>query len=335
MDLTIPEDQQEVRATFARLFEKESPAERVRAAEAVGIDHELWKYLVDMGTFAISIDNDHGGAGAGLLDMAFVAEEQGRRLASVPLVENTSAARVLADLGSALASELVDGQSIGTLALRPAVNGVATRVPAGAVADLVVALAGDQLVAFRPDPRPLLPNLASLPIADMVVPDDAAVLAGGEQAVVAHGRACADWYALTAAFLVGLASEALQIGVDYVKERKQFGVPIGSFQTVGHRLADCACEVDGARLLAQEAAWAIDECCDGAANLAAAALHCAGRVAQHVAGESLHFHGGYGFMLEYEIHLYYRRAKAWSLLAGDPEALLDHVAPLAFDEGVQ
>ena len=174
------------------------------------------------------------GLEAGLVDLAVVAEAAGRHLAPVPIVEALVATRVLG----------VDAGTVATIALRPG----ARLVPAGAVADVVVALDGDELVAVRSRPPGAAPaNLGSAPVADRD-------LDSGERTVVARGpeaherfeRALDEWRVLTAAALVGLAQGALDIGVAYVKERHQFGVPIGSFQSVQHRLADVATAVDGA-----------------------------------------------------------------------------------------
>ena len=71
-----------------------------------------------------------------------------------------------------------------------------------------------------------------------------------------YARGSTLWRCLTAAVQVGIGAASLDIGVEYVKTRHQFGVPIGSFQAVQHRLADVAVAVDGARLLAYEAAGA-------------------------------------------------------------------------------
>jgi len=118
--------------------------------------------------------------------------------------------------------------------------------------------------------------------------------------------------------------------VAYAKSRHQFGVPIGSFQSIARDLADAATAVDGARLLAREAAWAADEAPDELAALASMAFLFAGRTAQQAAGAALHVHGGYGYMLEYDIQLYYRRAKAWTLAAGDPRRGVQHLADALF-----
>src|SRR5205823_6584118 len=137
---------------------------------------------------------------------------------------------------------------------RPARDGVATLVPAGAVADVAVVLDGERLLAVEraPDVRQV-ENAGALPLADLAVPAHAQELAGGADAVAAYADAIDEWRVLTAAALAGVAARALEIGVAYAKERQAFGQPIGAFQGVAHRLADRAAEVEGAQLLVREA----------------------------------------------------------------------------------
>jgi alkylation response protein AidB-like acyl-CoA dehydrogenase len=123
---------------------------------------------------------------------------------------------------------------------------------------------------------------------------------------------------LTAAALVGLGLKALDLALEYVMQRRAFGVLIGSFQTIQHRLADNVTALEGARLLAFEAAWAGDTGQPNTEDLATMAFLFASETAFKTAAESLQFHGGYGYTLEYDIQLYFRRAKAWPLVAGDP-----------------
>jgi hypothetical protein len=241
----------------------------------------------------------------------------------VPLIEAAAASGLLVSYaGPRVLEPLVAGDLVATLALEPAGGPVARLVPAGAVADLVVVLRGDELLlAEQPgQPAAVLPNLGAMPLADCPIPDGAVVLARGPEAVAAYRRGVAHWKLLTAAALAGLAARALEIGTAYVLQRRAFGVLIGSFQTVQHRLADNATAIDGARLLAYEAAWAHDAGRPDAASLASMALLFASETAFKTASESLHFHGGYGYTLEYDIQLYFRRAKAWPLVAGDPRA---------------
>jgi alkylation response protein AidB-like acyl-CoA dehydrogenase len=116
------------------------------------------------------------------------------------------------------------------------------------------------------------------------------------------------------------------MAIDYVKERHQFGVAIGSFQTISHRLADLATEVEGAQLLAREAAWSTDEGETRASVLAPMAFGFSREVAQRAVDACLHFHGGYGFTVEYDVQLYFRRAKGWPLLLSGPDAELQLLA---------
>jgi alkylation response protein AidB-like acyl-CoA dehydrogenase len=140
----------------------------------------------------------------------------------------------------------------------------------------------------------------------------------------------AEWKLLTAFCQLGVAQQALEIGAAYARDRIQFGIPIGGFQAIAHPLADCATRVDGAELLAWEAAWAATEDRERFEALASMAFVWASQTAQRTTGVSLHTHGGYGFSLEYDIQLYYRRACSMALIAGGPREELPRVAQLCF-----
>jgi len=141
------------------------------------------------------------------------------------------------------------------------------------------------------------------------------------------------WLALSASWFTGLARGALDLALDYVKERHQFGVPIGSFQVIQHRLADLHTAVTGAELLAQEAAAALDAHDPDGPALAAMAWWWCGQTATDAAETSLHFHGGYGFMLEYDVQLYYRRARGWPRVWGDSDAAHRRAATARYERG--
>ena len=162
-------------------------------------------------------------------------------------------------------------------------------------------------------------NLGSSSLADRSLRGPGrSVLATGDIARAAYGQALDEWRTLMSGALVGLGEAALAIGVEYAKNRVQFGAPIGSFQSIARDLADAATLVDGARLLAREAAWAQTEDEEQFAPLASMAFLFATRAARRASNVALHVHGGYGFTLEYDIQLYYRRAQAWPLRLGDP-----------------
>ena len=296
-----------------RLLDKRATAEHVRAAEPLGFDATLWQGVVELGLVDAAATGD-----ASLADLAVVAELWGGRLAPAPFIEAVVAARALG----------AEQSGITTLAVRPAVDGIATFVPAGAIADRVLALDGDRLVVAAGKGHALA-DLGAMALADVDL-TSATVVASGPDAVARYDRALDEWRALTAVALAGLARAALDLGVQYVKDRKQFDVPIGSFQSVQHRLADLHAAVDGAALLAAEATAAFGRGDDDASALAAMAFANAGAVAEDAAGASLHYHGGYGFMLEYDVQLYVRRAKAWRLVLGDPRQQLQLVAARRF-----
>jgi alkylation response protein AidB-like acyl-CoA dehydrogenase len=115
-----------------------------------------------------------------------------------------------------------------------------------------------------------------------------------------------------------------------VSEREQFGVPIGSFQALQHTLADVSVALDGAQLLARKAAWAHDTGHPDAAALGAMAFLFAAEQAQRASDRALHFHGGYGFMEEYDIQLFYRRAKGWANVLDQPACEYARLADLRY-----
>jgi alkylation response protein AidB-like acyl-CoA dehydrogenase len=187
-------------------------------------------------------------------------------------------------------------------------------VPAGTVADAVVT--ADGLFAPIVERTPVA-NLADAPLADVV-------LGPGEQ--LDAGPGLDEWLVLTAAALVGIGLAALELGCAYAVERHAFGSPIGSFQGVSHPLADDATALDGAQLLARKAAWALDTSDPRARELAAMAFAFGSRAAEQATYDALHTHGGYGFTLESDVQLHWRRARGWARVWGDSEAAFRRAA---------
>jgi alkylation response protein AidB-like acyl-CoA dehydrogenase len=328
VDLDPTDEQQSIIDVFGGLAERTVPLDRVREHEPLGFAPELWEQLVAVGAPGMAVAERAGGAGATLLDLALAVEALGRRLAPAPLIEHAVAARLLARV-DALPTEVVDGGRIATIALRPLRDRTARLVPAGAVATTVVGFDRDDLVVIEGEPGAHVPNLGSAPLADRDF-TGARVLASGERAEQLHRQAVDEWRALTASALVGLGLGALEIGVRYVSEREQFGVPIGSFQALQHTLADVSVALDGAQLLARKAAWAHDRERDDAAELGAMAFLFAAEQAQRTSDRALHFHGGYGFMEEYDIQLFYRRAKGWANVLDEPAREYARLADLRY-----
>jgi alkylation response protein AidB-like acyl-CoA dehydrogenase len=327
MDLSFTPDQDSLREAVQRLYAKESHGERVREVEADGHDPVLWDAATAMGLPTMALPEAAGGAGASLTDLAAAVEVHGGCMGTIPLVETAVAARLLARLdGASPALALLAEQGRpAALALLPAVAGRARLVPGAAVAACVLALDGDRLVCATPPAVTSRRTLAGLGAADVDL-TSAVELARGPAAVAAHAGAVDEWRALTAVAQAGLARATLDVGVQYAKDRRQFGVPIGSFQTLQHRFAQLHTRVDGARLLAFQGVWALDEEDPSARLRAAQASWYCSLVAEEAAAFSLHVHGGYGFMLEYDVQLQVRRAKSTRLLLGDPRHELRTIA---------
>ena len=156
------------------------------------------------------------------------------------------------------------------------------------------------------------------------------VLRSGTQAILTFDAFLAEWQVLTAATLVGLASDALSIGVAYSKDRYQFGVPIGSFQAVAHRFADDFTSIEGARLLMYEAAWALDKGEERARSLAAMAFLFAAETAQRSASAFaslpwwLRIHVG----VRHSASL--SAAKAWALVSGDVPSAYERLGDMLY-----
>lgn len=339
MNLSLSPEQLLLRDTLARLFASESSPTRVRAAEARGFDPALWQRLVELGIPTMRIPEAAGGGAMGLLDALLVAEEAGRRLASVPLAECLPAARLLAQFESPAATWLLgrahDGAVI-TLVPQPLVAGTALAMPGGGAAEAVLLRQGDTLYA--------LTGLANAGIAANLGSDsvylldtdhqrlERLTLASGAEACNAFQAAVEEWKLLKAAMLNGLARQAIQLAADYSRERIQFGKAIGSFQGIAHPLADALTEVEGGQLLTWHAVWSIAQGEPEAAALVSMAWWWATQSSARAVARALHTFGGYGVSLEYDVQLYYRRGLAWGLLNGDPQIELDRLADRLWNE---
>jgi alkylation response protein AidB-like acyl-CoA dehydrogenase len=324
-----------------------------------GYDPAVYRRLGELGVLGFGLPKEQGGAGGGWVDLAVFYEEAGRALLASPhlssvvlggglLARRGSAAqrqawikdlasgnRVLAvawpmDHGSAGPSGLTARSANGGYVL----SGEVVHVPSAVGADALLLVAE---VADTPGHHGLFlaePNAAGLTIepthlisseivarvraSELHLPADAAV---GEPAPPE-----ALWGALldgakvcSAAQALGGAQAMIDMATAYAKERHQFNRPIGSFQAVQHRLANLAILTEEARLLVATAAWHLDAGDDGR-RLAAMAKLKASIACREASVGGLLTHGGYGFMIESNPQLYYRRAKVLEFAYGGPDA---------------
>jgi alkylation response protein AidB-like acyl-CoA dehydrogenase len=349
LDLSLSEEQTMLRDSVARLLRAEATPAVIRAAP-LGHDPKLWTRLVEMGLPLMRVPPEAGGLGCSLFDLTLVAEEAGRRLAPAPLVETIVAAGLLGQLGGealALIDEIAAG-GIAALALHPLVPGAVQTIPGAAVADFVVGAEGMDIVAYRAMPVETGPAaMGSIPLAECRGGSGDRILLGtGAEALSLWAAAVEEWKIGTAATLAGVGAEALVQAADYACERTQFGRKIGSFQGIAHPLADSVTDVDGARLLVWQAVSAIASGQDDASAMIGMAYWWAGDAVCRATERAVRTFGGYGVSLENDIQLFYRRAKALSLVAGDPERELQRVGdrlwggevgalPVAGEVGIQ
>lgn len=337
-DYSLDEQQEAVRETFEDFFTSLSSSSVVRTAEPTGFDPSLWKKALATGVVSMAVAEERGGDGATLIDLVLVAEQYGRTLAPIPLVEAVTAARLLAAVtgpeADAILASVLQGTVTATLALHPVQTLEQQLVPAGAGADVVLALDGDDLVAVRrPDGVQLVSNTANAPVGRLNLRDgERTVLVSGPEAVHAYDRSIRTWRLLTASALAGSASSSVALGVDFAKSRMAFGQFIGTFQAISHALVDAATLMESARNLARKAAWFEEYEPDADPTLVPMVFVAASRAAVKCATVALHVQGGFGFTNESDVTLHFRRAKGWPLLAQRPAedlALIAQALPLA------
>ncbi|MEU8242466.1 acyl-CoA dehydrogenase family protein [Actinoplanes missouriensis] len=277
--------------------------------------------LVKSGYPAITVPESAGGGGGSVLHLAVVAEQAGRVLAGPSLVTYARAAVLLADHPDRLA-----GLADGSLAVAVADDDGPVLDAAGA--DTFLALrdgdlvCGPGTVTVR-DPIDATRGLGDVALGETVVlaRDAGQLWRRGERV----GRT------VLASEGLGAAARILEIGVEYAKERRTFGRPIGSYQAIKHMFVDVYVAVEQLRSLVWWAAWAADHA-PGELPLAAAAAKAAAATTLDQAAEAvIQVHGGIGFTWEHDAHLYWRRAKVDRFLLGDDVAAFDEVARLAME----
>lgn len=321
MDTELTADQSLVVESFSSYFRGRAPISAVRAADHTGgFDRALWQDFADLGGSVIAVPEHLGGSGGSLLDAALIGIEAGRRLAPIPFVDAVAGLSLCAQAGLHV-DDLPHGCATIVAVHDPSTGAPAsdTLLAVGAIADVVVMRDADRVVVAPVDAASRgewRANLAMWPMATVAL-DRLRPTASRAAAPGAWDRWEAERRLLAAALLVGAGAQALSDAIDHVKNRSQFGRPIGSFQALQHRLADCAIGLEAARLLvARGASYAPDE--PLGRYFASVAARAAADSAELAARESLQFFGGYGYSLEYDAHLYVRFVKAWRVvLAGD------------------
>ena len=308
MHFDLTEDQKEIKSVARQFLADRSPMASVReAAEAERYDEVLWADLVELGWPGIAVSEEYGGQGLGMVALAVLLEELGYACAATPLLCTATAAAVIDACGTdAQRAQWLPGLISGE---HTAGVGAAELAADAEGAGLVVLIDGDS---------------AELVAAPEVTPFSAIDSTRRYGTVSGDGEplaaSAADRVRLAiSAEVVGLSQRALEMTVEYVKNRKQFGVPVGSFQAVSHRCAQMLLYTESARSTAYFAAWAADADPDQLPEAAALAAAAAAEGGREVAASAIQAHGGIGFTWEADVHWFYKRAQLdTALLGGAP-----------------
>lgn len=354
MDFSLSEEQTAVRDLARKILEDLASNERLKQVEAEPpvFDRALWGELAKANLLGVAVPRAHGGDEMGFFTLCVLLEEVGRCVAPVPAFASLAlGALPLARFGSEAQQQrwlpaLTRGEAILSAALQEEGNDDATRptlearregdrwvlsgtktlVPAGQLADaiLVPARCDDAAGALflvetgvpgvRLEPQQVTDRqpYAALHLDEVKLDGDAR-LGAGESGVL-------EWLAEHATLALcaqqlGVSGRALSMTADYVKERVQFGRPVGSFQAVHQRAADAYIVLQAMQLTTWEAAWRL-EAGEPASDAVAVAKYWAAEAGQSIGYACQHLHGGIGIDVDYPMHRYYLWAKQSELGLG-------------------
>jgi alkylation response protein AidB-like acyl-CoA dehydrogenase len=330
MDFGFNDTQQEIKRTAHEFLAARFKPEKVRElSESGSYDDALWAEVCELGWPGIAIDEAHGGQGLGMVELVILCEELGYACAPLPFLSNAAAGLFIEATGSDEQREgwlpgIASGEARGAAAFTPGEDAV---VPDAEGAAVIVLPEGDGAKLIQASDA----EIAPLELIDSTRRYARVGSSGGEPLPNAESRAhvgAGRTMVAVAAELTGLAQRAMEMAVEYAKEREQFGRPIGSYQAVSHRCARMLLDTEEARSLTYYAAWAADaepESLDLAASMAKAR---ASEAAWHVTASALQVLGGIGFTWEHDLHFWLKRARATAELMGSPREHRDRVAGL-------
>lgn len=308
-----------LRAEARRWLDEHFPIARVRelAESEAGEDPSDWKQLAGLGWLGLVVPESFGGAELGATDLAVLLEETGRRLLPSPLLPSTLAALAL----------VLDGSEAQRKRFLPAIAAGEIRAVYAGSASAWGASSADALVVPRGGGIEIVErHSGGLETAPEIVLDrtrrSARVTLNGVAlaADAPSDRLAAMACLALAAEMAGGADALLALTSAYAATREQFGKPIGSFQAVKHPLVNVLIGVESLRSLVYAAATAFDANNPDAETLARMAKALACDVYVFAASRAVQLHGGYGFTLDCDAHLYLKRAQASRPAFGDAMA---------------
>ena len=330
MNFDFTDDQQAIRRTARDLLAERFKPEVVRElAEAARYEDSHWRELVELGWPGIFVDEAHGGHGLGAVELAILMEELGYSLAPVPFLSNAAAGLLLQLAGSEEQRSrhlpgVAGGETRGTAGILRGHE--APLVPDADSAGFIVLIADGSAAIHEPSSCEIEPlrTIDATRRYARVRP-----LGEGEPLASDPGPALDRIATAVAAELTGLSQRAMEMTVEYARDRKQFDRPIGAYQAVSHRCADMLREVESARSTTLWAAWAADAEPETLPLAAAMAKALAGDTGWNVTSSALQVHGGIGFTWEHDLHFFLKRAKVDGVLFGSAREHRERVAELS------
>jgi alkylation response protein AidB-like acyl-CoA dehydrogenase len=340
VNFDFSDDQQAIKRTARELLADRFAPERVRElAEAAlqgdpsgatlrGYDDQVWRELCELGWAGIFVGEEHGGQGLATVELTLLCEELGYALAPVPLLSNAAAGLVLEAAGSDEQRErwlpgIASGEARGTLGL--AEGGEAELVPDAQSAEVLVLAEADGGTVVEASAAAVEP----VETIDLTRRFGRVGAEGGEPLASDPSPGLDRARVALAGELVGVAQRALEMAVEYARERKQFGRPIGSYQAISHRCAQMFLEVESARSCAYYAAWAADAEPESLPLAAAMAKAFASDAGWRVTASALQVLGGIGFTWEHDLHFFLKRARVDGALYGSAREHRERVAELS------
>jgi alkylation response protein AidB-like acyl-CoA dehydrogenase len=365
VNFDLTDEQQMLQAAAREFLAARLKSERIRALAESGdaFDEGLWREMSELNWPGLMVSEQYGGQELGTVELVVLMEQLGYALTPGPIF-STMLAGIALEVGATdeqkerYLAPLAVGEKRGTLALWDAGAGwnptdITLEPEAGsggyvlrgeklfvfdaATADFFVvgATGGRRFIVDRDAPGvSITPTEVidatrkqyAVKLDGVKVGEDVAF--GSDDAMVpARVRA----FTAVAAELAGVAQRAMEMAVEYAKERKQFGRPIGSYQAVSHRCAQMLLETEAARSAVYYAAWASDNEPETAPLAASMAKAYASDAGVRVTNASLQVHGGIGFTWEHDLHLYLKRAASDASMFGDSRWHREQVARMVID----
>lgn len=369
MDFELNEEQTLLRDGLRELLDRACDLRTLRtvALDGDATSPALWQALAESGWTALAVPEELGGLGLDFEAIAIVAIECGRSLLPLPLMTTILASRAIgrspgAAAQASLLAAIAEGKTSATLALAAAIPGspglTARRTADGWRLDGSLPLVGygplagvvlaDATIEGGSSGLFVIPAAAAgvtwtaIDYADRTVrrfdlgangvalPAEAA-LYGTTGASDGVARLAEEWTVVLAAESSGASERAIEIAAAYVKERVQFGRPVGSNQAVKVRLAEMHWSAEQLRVAVYNAAMCIEQDLPERASAVPLAKAAASAPGAWIGTQAIHVHGGIGFTWEADVHMFFKRLKSNELLFGNSTTSYRRLADVVLD----